>query len=185
MKGLSSTLGIVFFKGESGYLGNHRMPTHRPWDREKARPKKEGKKAKQKRRQDSSQPQLYFLFFFFFFKVCVFLKQAWWLPVGWDGDPRRWGCVCVCVCVVVHVVAGLSFMLNYWHLCISDMNTQQLSDGSFVSFRFSISASLMNMFNALAQRALSKKAFMAGHAGNSFTLKSIYVYRLYWCNACG
>lgn len=93
MKGLSSTQGIVFFKGESGYLGDHRMPTHRPLDREKTRPKKEGKKAKQKRRQNTSQPQLYFLFQFVSFKN----RPDGCQQVGTETQGGEGVCVFVCV----------------------------------------------------------------------------------------
>lgn len=174
MKGLSSTRAIVFFKGESGYLGNHRMPTHRPWDGEKTRPKKEAKKAKQKERRDSFLPNF---ISFFFLLVCVFSKQAWWSPVGWDGEPRRWGCVCVCVWLSMWLCL-LFLTLSCWHFCIPDFDTQHCSDVSFVSFKFSHFASLTNMFNILTEeRPLSKRA-MANHAsllGNLLCLHAMHV----------
>lgn len=51
-------------------------------------------------------------------------------------------CVCMCVCMVVHAVAGLSFMLKYSHLYISETTAQYLC--------------LVKMFNTPAYEPKSK-----------------------------
>lgn len=77
--------------------------------------------------------------------------------------------MCVCVCGVVLVLVCLTCSTVDISLSVSHGHTTT----AFVLFRFSIYARL------IAQRPQTPKTFMASHAGNSITLKSIYAYRLY------
>lgn len=131
LKGLNSALGIVFSKGESGCYGNHRMTTHRPWDREKEQPKKDRNKAENKNLDKIRLSPKFISFRCCCLYVCE--KQARWLPVGLDEDPRRWGCVCEgCLWS-----CWLFFCAQLSHQCISVSNAFLL-----------IFSSLMTMFNA-------------------------------------
>lgn len=113
LKGRSSTLGIVFFKGESGSLDYRRMPTHRPWEREK----RQGQRRREKRAERSKKggkPRTV-LNFICFFKF-VFSKQARWLPLGWVEGLQRWGCFWMCGCLC----ADWFCEANCWDISVYD-----------------------------------------------------------------
>lgn len=136
LKGLNSALGIVFSKGESGYCGNRRMTTHRPWDREKEQPKKDRNKAENKnlgKRRLSPK-----FISFICCCCCVRVKNrpdgcqwAWTRTQGGE-DASVW---------VVCVVADYSFVLN----CRISVSL------SVMQFCFFFS-SLMTMFNVNKHR---------------------------------
>lgn len=135
VKGLSSTLHIVFFKGESGYLDNHRMPTHSPLDREKARPEKEGKRAKRDKKGGKILSSSNFISFSF--RFCVF-KTGLMIASGLGGRLKEVR-MCVYVCESECVSTGLLYaeLLTSLYLCHTD-TPQQLGDSSFVMYGFII-----------------------------------------------
>lgn len=175
LKGLSSTLGIVFFKGESGYLGNCRMPTHRPWEREKARPEKEGKRPKRDKKGGKILPGPTL----FSHSLCVLTTGLMVASgLGWRPKEVRM-CVflCVCVSVVVDVLYCVLHQTAETSLYLSHIDAEQnFGDSSSFTFMLSISIRLINMLSTNTERPQAAEAFMASHAANSITVKSIYAY---------
>lgn len=86
-------------------------------------------------------------------------------------------CVSVCVCVVVHVLDCVLHQTTETSLYLSHIDAEQnFGDSSSVTFMLSISIRLINMLSTNTERPQAAEAFMASHAANSITVKSIYAY---------
>lgn len=112
----SCTLGIVFWRGESSFPGNCRMPTQRRQRKGKA--EKEGNRNKNWKKD----PPMFSLVFF----IGLFWYRERWLLPTCDWVPRRLVCVCVCVlpvCMFFYVCLSLSVV---WcvSVCICWMELQ-------------------------------------------------------------
>lgn len=115
-KALTALLVLFSLKGSQVTLATMGCLPKRPWDREKAQPKKEGKKVKWKRRYDASQTEFYLILLMF---VCLENGPdgCQWTEMDTQGGEDACVWKCGCVHLTVRMVSnGLSL---YADICAS------------------------------------------------------------------